>query len=289
MYRLKPGWGVARESSGTLLFGGEDRSFAVHARRELLDELLAAVSGTGAVGPPPVVDFLEQLRSRGILTEWNQESEGSGRFDRQRDYFSAFCEQPAEAHERVEGSSLLLLGLGGTGSEFLRLMVAAGVRRYALVDKDLVELSNLNRQTVYALDDVGKAKVDVCRSYIEARLPEAECRTDRTTVKSEGDVAALVEAVAPDLTLIAIDEPLHLAQRVAASLASSGHAFIVAGVGVRHGRSFPVSTQFGSETVMNGTTASIGTTNTISAAYAAHTALEHLSGVPMPFRMHHAP
>lgn len=289
MYRLKPGWGVARESGGTLLFGGEDQSFAVHARRELLDQLVAALNGTAAFEPPAIIDILEQLKSRGILTMRDPVSEGSGRFDRQRDYFSAFCERPVEAHERVEDSSLLILGLGGTGSEFLRLMVAAGVRRYTLVDKDLVELSNLNRQTVYALEDVGKAKVDVCRGYIEARLPETQCRTHRTTVASEDHVAALVEAVAPDLTLIAIDEPLDLARRVAESLASSGWAFIVAGVGVRHGRSFPVSTPFCSETVMNGTTASIGTTNTITAAYAAHTALEHLSGVAMPFRMHHAP
>lgn len=289
MYRLRPGWAVMRESDERLLFFDEVRAFVVRARHAWLDELESCLSGEHPTAAPAIGALFDRLMAQGaIVMAGNEDSHGQ--FSRQIEYFWALTDEPHAVQRRLETSTVLVLGLGGTGGEFLRLMVAAGIGNYALVDKDVVELSNLNRQTLYSRADVGQAKVNVCRRFIAERLSGHRCMTFRKAVTTQEDVVDLVKVATPDLALIAIDEPAGSIVRTAATaLDRVGCPFLVAGVGLRHGRSYPVSTSLAPDATVIGTTASICTTNTISAAYAAHSALEYLSRTPMPFYMHHAP
>ena len=71
-----------------------------------------------------------------------------------------------EGQRRLKGSSVLCIGGGGLGSPLLMYLAAAGVGTIGIVDDDVVEESNLQRQIVHATDAVGTPKVDSARTRI---------------------------------------------------------------------------------------------------------------------------
>ena len=61
--------------------------------------------------------------------------------------------------KKIKNSKVLIIGLGGLGCPLLTYLASAGIGNIGLVDHDIVELSNLNRQTLFNLSDIGKFKV----------------------------------------------------------------------------------------------------------------------------------
>lgn len=64
-----------------------------------------------------------------------------------------------DGQKRLKAASILLIGAGGLGSPLAMYLAAAGVGRIGLVDYDLVEHSNLQRQIIHGTADVGRAKI----------------------------------------------------------------------------------------------------------------------------------
>ena len=79
-----------------------------------------------------------------------------------------------EGQQRLLESSALLLGAGGLGSPLAQYLAAAGVGRLGLVDDDVVDASNLQRQVLYTTADVGRPKVDVAAERLRAMNPDVE-------------------------------------------------------------------------------------------------------------------
>lgn len=65
----------------------------------------------------------------------------------------------AEAQARLAGARVLVIGAGGLGSTVIPALAAAGVGTLGIVDDDVVELSNLHRQHIHGVDDLGGSKV----------------------------------------------------------------------------------------------------------------------------------
>lgn len=63
-----------------------------------------------------------------------------------------------EGQMKLKSASVLLVGVGGLGCPALQYLTAAGVGRIGIIDDDIVEESNLQRQVVYRLEDVGSLK-----------------------------------------------------------------------------------------------------------------------------------
>ena len=63
-----------------------------------------------------------------------------------------------EGQKKLKSTRVLIAGAGGLGSAIAFYMAAAGFGRIRIVDCDVVELSNLNRQILHAQADLGKAK-----------------------------------------------------------------------------------------------------------------------------------
>ncbi|MCI1438180.1 MAG: molybdopterin-synthase adenylyltransferase MoeB [Acetobacter indonesiensis] len=78
---------------------------------------------------------------------------------------------------KLRASSVLIIGAGGLGAPVALYLAAAGVGRIGLVDDDVVELSNLQRQIVHVTDAVGALKVDSARTRLEALNPEVTIET----------------------------------------------------------------------------------------------------------------
>ncbi len=62
---------------------------------------------------------------------------------------------------------VVLIGCGGIGSPALQYLAAAGVGRLTLVDDDVIDASNLQRQTIYAPADIGESKAAVAARWVE--------------------------------------------------------------------------------------------------------------------------
>src|SRR5579883_969890 len=105
---------------------------------------------------------------------------GHGHHDRSRqarpDYSRqiALKEVGAAGQEKLRRAAVLVVGCGGLGVPVMTYLAAAGIGRIGLVDGDRLEASNLHRQTLYSLADVGKPKVELAAARLRALNPETE-------------------------------------------------------------------------------------------------------------------
>ncbi|MGN6324561.1 ThiF family adenylyltransferase [Pseudolysinimonas sp.] len=80
------------------------------------------------------------------------------------------------AQARLAAAHVVVIGAGGLGSAVLPALAAAGVGRITIVDDDLVEASNLHRQTIHGVADVGRSKAESAAASLALLAPEAEVR-----------------------------------------------------------------------------------------------------------------
>lgn len=82
-----------------------------------------------------------------------------------------------EAQRRLDGARVLVVGAGGLGAPVLAYLAAAGVGTLGVVDDDVVELSNLQRQVIHREDGVGRAKVESAAAFVSGLNHEVEMET----------------------------------------------------------------------------------------------------------------
>ena len=71
--------------------------------------------------------------------------------------------------KKIFNAKVLIIGIGGLGCPLLTYLAAAGVGKIGIADPDKIEISNLNRQTLFTANDIGKFKVDQAK-YIINRI-----------------------------------------------------------------------------------------------------------------------
>ena len=69
--------------------------------------------------------------------------------------------------QKLKSAKVLVLGMGGLGCPLSIYLASLGIGTIGIVDNDKVELSNLNRQIIYSIDDIGKYKVNVAKNKIK--------------------------------------------------------------------------------------------------------------------------
>jgi molybdopterin-synthase adenylyltransferase len=77
-----------------------------------------------------------------------------------------------EGQEKLLAAKVLVIGAGGLGSPVLLYLAAAGVGNIGVVDDDVVELSNLQRQVIHNLQNLNQKKVESAREKISALNPD---------------------------------------------------------------------------------------------------------------------
>ena len=68
--------------------------------------------------------------------------------------------------KKILASNVLVIGVGGLGCPLITYLAASGIGKIGIVDFDKVELSNLNRQSLFEINDIGKFKVDRAKNKI---------------------------------------------------------------------------------------------------------------------------
>jgi adenylyltransferase/sulfurtransferase len=105
-------------------------------------------------------------------------------FDRYRRHLN-LPEFGVDGQRKMLGARVLLIGAGGLGCPLALYLTAAGVGHIGLIDDDVVDTSNLQRQVLYGTGDVGKPKVDVALARLRAMNPDVDAVGFRTRITSD--------------------------------------------------------------------------------------------------------
>src|SRR5207247_5559404 len=89
-----------------------------------------------------------------------------------------------DGQKRLKAASILLIGAGGLGSPLGLYLAAAGVGRIGIVDFDVVDFSNLQRQIIHGTPDVGRSKLQSAKDRIQAINPHVDVQTYEVMVSS---------------------------------------------------------------------------------------------------------
>lgn len=78
----------------------------------------------------------------------------------------------SEDIEKIKSKSVLIFGLGGVGGSCAETMARSGIGRIGIVDKDVFDVTNINRQIFATMDSIGKNKTDVAEERLLSINPE---------------------------------------------------------------------------------------------------------------------
>ena len=90
-----------------------------------------------------------------------------------------------EGQKRLKAASVLCIGTGGLGSPLLLYLAAAGIGRIGIVDFDIVDTSNLQRQVIHGTSWVGKPKIESAKNRIHEINPHCQVDLYETRLSSE--------------------------------------------------------------------------------------------------------
>lgn len=98
----------------------------------------------------------------------------------------------AAGQKKIRKASVLIVGSGGLGSPCAYYLTAAGVGKLGIIDKDLVDLSNLQRQILYSTEDLNRPKVESAQRRLNKLNPDVEIIAIKTELTSK-NVLKLIE------------------------------------------------------------------------------------------------
>src|SRR4030095_5173280 len=77
------------------------------------------------------------------------------------------------AQDKLLKAKVLVIGAGGLGCPALQYLTAAGIGTIGIIDDDVVSLSNLHRQTLYTVHDIGQSKAEKTVAVLMQFIPRA--------------------------------------------------------------------------------------------------------------------
>lgn len=164
-----------------------------------------------------IKDGLDILNHEDLIEETNDSLKNhiDERYLPNINYFSRFMHYTESAYKiqkKINDSVILLLGLGGGGSNILSLLSGLGPKKLKIIDYDKIEKSNLGRQLLYKESDIGKLKVEVAKKVLQEMNSTIEVEAYNQKIETYQDVLKYTENV--DLVICVIDEPPFIAQKI---------------------------------------------------------------------------
>jgi len=90
-----------------------------------------------------------------------------------------------DGQKKLKAAKILLIGAGGLGSPLGLYLAAAGIGKIGIIDFDVVDMSNLQRQILHGTNDVGRPKIESAAERLHDMNPEIEIETYQTRITSE--------------------------------------------------------------------------------------------------------
>ena len=157
---------------------------AGRARFAFVEDLAAHQAEVEGAGLEPL-----GIVGRALGVEAAQDEAVVERLDRQLRYFSDIGDSeltPSRCQERLREAKIAVLGVGGLGGWSAWALACTGVGEMWLIDGDVVEISNLNRQILYTEADIGQLKVERAAERLRAFNSGCRITTAAERLESEG-------------------------------------------------------------------------------------------------------
>lgn len=91
----------------------------------------------------------------------------------------------SEDFKKIKNAKILIIGIGGVGGSALESLVRIGISNITIVDNDIVEESNLNRQIISLHSNIGKYKVDVAKKRLLDINPTINIKTNKSFITKD--------------------------------------------------------------------------------------------------------
>lgn len=151
-----------------------------------------------------------KLLSEQILVPY--EIDINSRYSRTKGYYSLFYDAD---YNQIQDKTVLVLGAGALGSYISLSLSMYGVKKLIVVDFDIIEPSNLNRQILYTELDVGKEKIDILSKKIHEYNSDVQVVPISNKVNSIKELERIVEEYGSvDFIVKAIDTPIDIVKIV---------------------------------------------------------------------------
>src|SRR5262245_27747036 len=133
------------------------------------------------------VDQPSRTFSRGAVAEATRESAPQLTNDEIKRYSRHLImpEVGVDGQRKLKAAKVLCIGAGGLGSPVAMYLAAAGVGTLGMVDFDVVDFSNLQRQILHGTSDVGRSKLESARSRLSDLNPNIDIKTYEAALSSE--------------------------------------------------------------------------------------------------------
>lgn len=203
----------------------------------------------------------------------------------------------ASVNNTIMSQRVMLIGCGGTGSVIAPMLSGMGFNKFMLVDDDLVQPNNLNRQLYYGLSDSGQPKVQVLKKILEKHNPANKIEFSNSRVASSVDIVKLINYYSPTIIVCCADSPPILIQKwIVDATTGTQITCIFGAVGIESGTLGPLldtdaakisyskvlsilEKRFTEPGVVSG---SVGTTNMLVAAAMVHDIFLYYSNAAKP-------
>ncbi len=100
--------------------------------------------------------------------------------------------------QKIKNANVCICGIGGVGSYTLEALARIGVGKITIIDKDNVDITNINRQLIATVDNVGKAKVEEAKKRITSINPDIQI----TAIKDNIDSSNVSKYITQDLDYV---------------------------------------------------------------------------------------
>ncbi|CAI6222637.1 Adenylyltransferase [Bacillus subtilis] len=153
--------------------------------------------------------LLEFLKEEELLRE-NWENEYLDTIvEKQLYYLDDFSIDSNQLQSNLKSAKVVILGVGGVGSVLIQHLIGAGIENFILIDNDVVNIHNLNRQFLYTQEDIGKPKVKAAENFMRKVNPSVKVTSYQTTIDSIKSLDFLASH-SIDIFINAADYPKHL-------------------------------------------------------------------------------
>src|SRR4030095_10005441 len=147
--------------------------------------IVPSVAGGVSASAKAAADPPKRMREGGPTTATPPETDLSQEEIKRYSRHLIMPEVGIDGQRKLKQSSVLCIGAGGLGSPAAMYLAAAGVGRLGIVDFDVVDFSNLQRQLLHGTPDVGRSKLASAKDRIVALNPHVQVDTYETSLSSQ--------------------------------------------------------------------------------------------------------
>lgn len=106
--------------------------------------------------------------------------------------------------EKLKNSTVAIFGIGGVGSYVIEALARSGIQNLIIIDKDIVDITNINRQLIATHSSIGKAKVDIAKERILDINPSCNITAIKEFVSNE-NISQILNDIHVNYIVDAID------------------------------------------------------------------------------------